>query len=611
MTDLNKVVEMVLRVSRLLVFVLSVVCVSHAASAFDRLDFMVRGPSAVSDALLDDLRGASTLQSLSQASDTPVRDVLAAARSDYTRLIEQLYAKGYYSGSVRIQLDGREAASLDPFRTPSRVQSIRVLVTPGPRFAFGQARVGPSPPGYAARAEFAEGAPAEAGVVRTAVGDVVEAWREAGYPKARVSRQDIVADHARSVLLVNIQIEPGRSAVIGSARVTGQTKVKPERVEAIAGLPEGSGFAPGPIAKAAERLRSTGTFQSVRIIEAETVNSDGSLDFELNVVDRKPRRIGGGIEYSSFDGITATGYWLHRNFLRGAERFRVEAQVSQLGSSASAADYDLSLRLEKPAVFGPDTQLFAEARLSYEDEPDYFSRKLELGAGLSRQFNDRLTGSLGVGLSYSEVQDRFAVPVTWRSLRLVTLPGTLTYDGRDDPLDTKRGVFLSGSYTPFYETVQGQTGHHLTFDARGYRAIGADERIVLAGRLNAGMMIGPDAVDAPPEFLFYSGGGGTVRGQPYNSLGANYAGLTLGGRSFAAVSGEVRFAATETIGVVALADAGFVGPDDFSAGDWHAGAGLGLRYKTPVGPIRLDVTGPVAGNTGAGVQIYIGIGQAF
>ena len=92
MTDLNKVVEMVLRVSRLLVLVLSAVCVSHAASAFDRLDFMVRGPSAVSDALLDDLRGASTLQSLSQASDTPVRDVLAAARSDYTRLIEQLYA---------------------------------------------------------------------------------------------------------------------------------------------------------------------------------------------------------------------------------------------------------------------------------------------------------------------------------------------------------------------------------------------------------------------------------------------------------------------------------------------------------------------------------------
>ena len=84
-----------------------------------------------------------------------------------------------------------------------------------------------------------------------------------------------------------------------------------------------------------------------------------------------------------------------------------------------------------------------------------------------------------------------------------------------------------------------------------------------------------------------------------------------GGRSFAAASGELRYGVTDTIGVVAFADAGYVGAELFEDGEWHAGAGLGLRYKTPVGPIRLDVAGPVAGDTGDGVQIYIGIGQAF
>ena len=110
-----------------------------------------------------------------------------------------------------------------------------------------------------------------------------------------------------------------------------------------------------------------------------------------------------------------------------------------------------------------------------------------------------------------------------------------------------------------------------------------------------------------------SGGGGTVRGQPYRSLDAAYDGTDLGGRSFAGLSGELRVGVTETISVVGFYDTGFVGPDpgSFEDGNWHAGAGLGLRYDTTIGPLRLDVAGPVSGETGDGVQIYLGIGQAF
>ena len=122
----------------------------------------------------------------------------------------------------------------------------------------------------------------------------------------------------------------------------------------------------------------------------------------------------------------------------------------------------------------------------------------------------------------------------------------------------------------------------------------------------------------PRDFLFYSGGGGTVRGQPYQSLGVNVlrSGLTniqTGGTYFLAASAEVRAKVTEKIGVVGFVDAGQVSVGGFNdaSSDWHAGAGLGLRYATGFGPIRLDVAAPVGGTTGKGVQIYVGIGQAF
>jgi translocation and assembly module TamA len=108
-----------------------------------------------------------------------------------------------------------------------------------------------------------------------------------------------------------------------------------------------------------------------------------------------------------------------------------------------------------------------------------------------------------------------------------------------------------------------------------------------------------------------------VRGQPYQSLGVEVlqAGgepVQTGGTAFLAGSLELRAKVTDKIGVVGFVDAGQVSALDFNgSGGWHAGAGLGLRYDTGFGPIRLDVAAPVGGDTGSGVQIYVGIGQAF
>lgn len=152
-----------------------------------------------------------------------------------------------------------------------------------------------------------------------------------------------------------------------------------------------------------------------------------------------------------------------------------------------------------------------------------------------------------------------------------------------------------------------------TLDLRTYRKVG--DRVVVAVRGVLGSVAGPSIEDAPADFLFFSGGSGTVRGQDYQSLGVDLRpGVTIGGRSFAGVSGELRVKTGEKLSVVGFYDAGYIGRESFidGSGEWHTGFGAGVRYDTGIGPIRLDVGFPGSGpGSSSGPELYIGIGQAF
>jgi translocation and assembly module TamA len=141
---------------------------------------------------------------------------------------------------------------------------------------------------------------------------------------------------------------------------------------------------------------------------------------------------------------------------------------------------------------------------------------------------------------------------------------------------------MIGSVSPFVTLGDG-VGARMTADARGYLGFGEDDRTVLAGRAQAGVLFGGDIDLIPPDYLFYSGGSGTVRGQEYQSLGAIQNGVPSGGRSFGTLSAEVRQALGDgNLGLVLFADAGYVGTDAaFQDGDWHAGAGSGCAMTPP------------------------------
>jgi translocation and assembly module TamA len=454
---------------------------------------------------------------------------------------------------------------------------------------------------------------AESGAVVAAVGAAVDGWRDAGHAKAAAGAQNLVADHGAATLSAEVAILPGPRLRFGPLVVQGHARMREARVLEIAGLPVGQVYSPAEVERAAARLRRSGVFKSVALVEDDAITAPDLLGVTARLVEEKTRRYSFGAEIASFDGLMVNGTWLHRNLFGGAERLTLNGEIRNIGVQTGGIDYGLGVRLDRPATFTPDTTLGFGADYEHLDEADFVSDGFAMTLGLTHVFSDRLTARAGLGYAYSDVTDASGSAV----FQSLSLPVGVTWDKRDSKTDATQGVFLEAEAKPFLGFGITDSGVRLTGDLRGYRAVG--ERVVFAGRVQAGAIFGASLAGSPRDDLFYSGGGGTVRGQPYQSLGVYVLQDALlnpfktGGTYFVAGSVEARLKVSDTIGVVGFLDVGQVDADGLftGAGNWHAGAGLGVRYATGVGPIRFDLALPVGGATGDGVQIYLGLGQAF
>jgi translocation and assembly module TamA len=587
------------------------------AHAFDALTFDI--PDA-GDGLQDRVTAASGLRDLKDRGITDPQEVIATARAEYARLLGAMYAEGRYNAVISVRVDGTEAADLSPFAAPGRVGTVAIRVDPGAAFRFGTARVAPLAPATDLPDGFAPGETAAAGTIRAAAAAGILGWRNAGHAQAAATGQRIVARHADRILDADITLDPGPRLRFGTLTITGDTRVRERAVRRIAGFPTGEVYSPQAIETAANRLRRTGTFRSVSLTEAERPNPDGTLDVTLQLADERRRRAGAGVELNSLDGVRLSAFYLHRNLTGSAERLRVDTAISGIGGQTGGfrgdgVDFTLGARATRPASWGPDTEVFVLGEIEVEDAPDFYAETARLGIGATRPLGENLIGELALTYSLSRTEDRFGD----RDDSVVALPFTLTFDSRDNALDATDGLFLKGTATPFAGLGDTASGLRLDGDARAYLAFG--DRLVLAVRGQLGTVEGPSLLDIPAADRYFSGGGGTVRGQEFQSLGVRIARGALsaqsGGASFLGASLEARVAVTDSIGAVAFADVGYVSPAslfdfDADAGDSHAGAGLGLRYDTGIGPIRLDVGVPVGGEDALNdLQVYIGIGQAF
>ena len=202
-----------------------------------------------------------------------------------------------------------------------------------------------------------------------------------------------------------------------------------------------------------------------------------------------------------------------------------------------------------------------------------------------------------------------------RDLVILTGRAGAYLDRSNDPLDPTTGWRLSASAQP--TAVAGEdTVLFLRTEAQAtaYLPLQDGARTVLAGRVRIGSILGGEELTVPSDRLFYSGGGGSVRGFEYQGVGPRLPDNTpRGGLSLFETSVEIRRDVWRNFQAVAFVDAGAIGFQETpNFNNLRYGAGFGVRYKLPFGPIRADIAFPLERREGdADFQIYVSIGQAF
>ncbi|WP_375588416.1 autotransporter assembly complex family protein [Hoeflea alexandrii] len=567
--------------------------------------------------LRSELEAASQLV---QGADRPVSGsigLIQRANGDFEQLIAALYENARYAGEVRILLDGRRLADLPPDASlgGSGPVPVRILVDPGKQFRFGDVSVRDADGrAYSAGEQgLAPGQLAKSTVILDAEQALVLELERDGHPFAKVSGREVVADHARGLLDVSLELEAGPVAPFGQTAVDGAESVDSQFIARMAGIRQGEQYDPEELAAAEKRLRALEVFSSVTVRGSESLSGDGSVPVEVTVAERKHRYLGVGATYSSTDGGGLEAYWGHRNLFGRAEKLRIEGSVSSLGTTGQAKDMTWrgAALFEKPGVLGPASKFVSRLEVEQENPDAYRRFSVEAAAGITYELTPQQTVSAGVNVEYARLTDSFNVDLETIT---VALPLEYVRDTRDSKLNPTSGTRLSLLVEPTYEINGGATFVKLRAEASAYRALDADKRFVLAGRVAAGTIYGASLASVPANRRFYAGGGGSVRGYGYQDIGpVNAAGQPTGGRSLIETSAEVRIGVTDTIGIVPFVDAGLVSASEtFSGAKFKAGAGIGVRYSTPFGPLRVDVAVPLNKDaTDPDYGIYAGIGQAF
>ena len=437
-----------------------------------------------------------------------------------------------------------------------------------------------------------------------------EKLKRDGAPFASIGEPQIIVDHETQTATLSLDVKSVAEQKVGQFKVIGdRAPFDAKHVARIARFKSGEVYNQAEVDDLKRALIATGLASSVTVsaVPSETPNV---ADIAVSLEPAPVRTIAGEFGYGTGEGVRAAASWTNRNLIKpeGAVTLR-----GLLGTREQA----LGVVLRQGNFGKRDQVLNARIGATRSNFDAFKASTFDIAAGIERQSNilwqKKWTWSAGVELITSDERDIVGAGTARRRTFFVgALPLSLNYDGSNDLLDATRGFRIGLRTSPEISLQNGTFAYARSqFDGSAY--VPAGKRITIAGRLRIGTITGAKSSAIAPSRRFYAGGGGSVRGYGFQQIGPrDIANDPDGGRSLAefALEARVRFG---PFGVVPFVDAGNIygrALPDFSG--LRYGAGLGLRYHSNFGPIRIDVGTPINRQKGDGrITVFVSLGQAF
>lgn len=593
---------------------------------------------------------ASNLYGLRRDAPPDGRSLTARAQTDFAPVIDALWSAGYYNARVSILVAGQPlriggddsptaARAAEAYRGRARVP-VKVVAETGPQFplrnvvVINRATGAPfTPEQFPPRIlKLSPGDPAVTASMRGAVARITDWFRSQSHPLVKVEPPAPVVDHAAQAVDVAFVVDVGPRAGIGPVSIKGPEGFPQEIVRSFIYLEEGEPYSPKRLDDTRRSIATIPAVGSVRIREGTALDAYGNLPIFVDVADRAPNLIGFQAAHSTVDGPTGRVFYENRNLFGGAERLRIEAAAflapridgSRINSPKDLTNSDIGGRFTigfiKPALWGSPFDYTFDAiaernRVGSARFGGYTDRFAGATTGFRYRWDETLSFTGGIKYEKGQTSDS----ISNVHYDLVGIPVGLKFDNTDNLLDPTRGFRVNANLTTYPTFLGSSVGlTRATADVSTYYALDEEARFILAARVGGGTLFGDpgNLADVPSNYRFYTGGGGTVRGYRFQTIAPmGPYGFITGGRSLFEASLEARIKVTDTIGVVPFFDAGGAyahSAPDFVKGDTRMSAGIGLRYYTAIGPIRLDVAMPLNPRKGdQPVVLYVSIGQAF
>jgi len=528
-------------------------------------------------------------------------------KTDIERL-KRLYAsRGYYHARIDYDLV-----------TKGHLVDAAITIHEGSRTKVSQVDVRvmnrSTPAGLAASLPLKKGSPFTEREYQQGESILRGYFLDRGYGRAVAERTadiDPDTDEAR----IFYTVKPGPLTYFGETTIEGTKQIKPYIVAREIVYKPGEVFSSKKISDSRKKILALQLFSAVEF----TPNLEGAnprvLPISVKVVEKPPHdiKLGGG--YGTQDEFRIQAQWADHNFFGDAREATVRAQYSTIQSAGEAK----LLQRHFPSL---NQQVVLDGKLLYETELPFDLAGAQAVALLQQDFSPTLSGSAGFRAEFFKVSGTDAPAVKQiggiRTNGILAGPtAQLTWNNSDDPLNPTRGMIATIVGEQAGGIWGGQANYYLfTGEVRRESTL-LPFGIVLANRFKIGFAdsLGKTSDGVPIFERFYSGGPGSVRGYGRWRIGPrSIDNIPIGGLSLLEGSAELRHPIYKGLSGAFFVDFGNVSPRTFHPplANLKFGAGPGLMYVTPAGPLRVDLGFPFQKPRGDQAwQIYFSIGQYY